>query len=366
MPWISRALTRALQEASLRKHTGGFEEHIAQLVSPLQARAFPPACRGLSAVSASDAVEASASCVHRVAVMQSMAIELTLQCALLTCAGRRDVQDLSQSQPGKLTVALILERLPVVTPEPPPWAVEHHTWLSELDNRKRAEKPRHWIDTEKEVDEVSSARQWQAADRITDADRSHDTKSLWRCLDQRLYFVIGGTGGPSEYKRCFQWAACNALPGRVAILSGMQTWGPRTSSVLSPAGWRSIRAAASQGRASDRPGSQCLTCLMFAAGQPFSFPERQHTPGETMRAAAERVLQECAQPEGTLQTYFLGNGPICHWSRAESPVFFHKAQLIRGSLTPATSSLDYAWLSKAEMLAQTTDDVLRELFDKVL
>lgn len=82
----------------------------------------------------------------------------------------------------------------VVTPEPSAWAVEHHKWLSDLDNRKRAEKPRHWIDTEKEADEVTSARQWQAADRTTDADRSNDTKSLWRCLDQRLYFVIGGNG----------------------------------------------------------------------------------------------------------------------------------------------------------------------------
>lgn len=115
------------------------------------------------------------------------------------------------------------------------------------------------------------------------------------------------------------------------------------------------------------PTAACiLRCLAYAAGKPFSFPERHHAAGETMRAAAERVLQESAQPEAALQTYFLGNGPICHWARNDSPLFFHKAQLIRGSLTSAASSTDYAWLSKAEVLAQTCDDVLRDLFDKVL
>lgn len=251
MPWFDRATSRLPRNSVLGSCTDGLEQQLALLVSPLQGRASPAALRGQST-------------------------------------------DSGKASPGKLTVALILERLPVVTPEPSAWAVEHHKWLSDLDNRKRAEKPRHWIDTEKEADEVTSARQWQAADRTTDADRSNDTKSLWRCLDQRLYFVIGGNG------------------------------------------------------------------------KPFSFPERHHAAGETMRAAAERVLQESAQPEAALQTYFLGNGPICHWARNDSPLFFHKAQLIRGSLTSAASSTDYAWLSKAEVLAQTRDDVLRDLFDKVL
>ena len=114
-------------------------------------------------------------------------------------------------------------------------------------------------------------------------------------------------------------------------------------------------------------------CLAGAgAGQEWLFPQRQHTQGETMRQAAERVLQECTQALEPVQTYFLGNGPICHTTGGTSspdralPLFFHKAQLIKGSLRPsgAAGASDYAWLSRGEILAQAGE--LRELLDKVL
>ncbi|KAK9803770.1 hypothetical protein WJX73_004818 [Symbiochloris irregularis] len=38
---------------------------------------------------------------------------------------------------GKLTVALILERLPVITPIPPQWESDYQAWSQEFEDRKR-------------------------------------------------------------------------------------------------------------------------------------------------------------------------------------------------------------------------------------
>lgn len=88
---------------------------------------------------------------------------------------------------------LIVTAIQVVTPTPPEWAVEHHKWLSDINNRKRAEMPPAWTDVDRDKEGVT-AQQWEPADRITDADRAHDTKSLWRCLEHRLYFVVRRQG----------------------------------------------------------------------------------------------------------------------------------------------------------------------------
>ena len=113
-----------------------------------------------------------------------------------------------------------------------------------------------------------------------------------------------------------------------------------------------------------------LTQVKMAAGAEaaWKFPQLQHNIGETMRAAAERVLQECTQPQGPLQTFFLGNGPIGHVGRQDDPIFFHKAQLIKGDVAPKQGSglSDYAWLNRDEVIKQETDSSLRSLLEKIL
>lgn len=87
-----------------------------------------------------------------------------------------------------------------------------------------------------------------------------------------------------------------------------------------------------------------------------------------MRTSAERVLTETTQPDGALQTFFLGNGPIGHLEGSDAPLFFHRAQLIKGSLAlkQGLHWSDYAWLNKAEILDQTGDAPLQELLQKML
>ena len=38
---------------------------------------------------------------------------------------------------------------------------------------------------------------WVPGDRVTEADRQHDTKSLQRALDSRLVLIVKATGAPS-------------------------------------------------------------------------------------------------------------------------------------------------------------------------
>ena len=87
--------------------------------------------------------------------------------------------------------------LQVVTPTPPSWIVEYRQWFAELNERKRVEKPAAFIDTERDREVSSENQQWKPADRITDDDRTGNIRSLWRCLEQRLYFVIRAEGMPS-------------------------------------------------------------------------------------------------------------------------------------------------------------------------
>lgn len=114
-----------------------------------------------------------------------------------------------------------------------------------------------------------------------------------------------------------------------------------------------------------------------------------------MRSAAERVLAEEGQGQvgpagcllspinslveahanrpamlqGKLLTFFLGNGPAGHCWQQNRATFYHRAQLIKGSLllnAGSAQGADYAWLSKAEVLEQTHDPGLRLVLDGML
>ncbi|KAI0562294.1 39S ribosomal protein L46 mitochondrial [Gracilaria domingensis] len=102
----------------------------------------------------------------------------------------------------RLAAAAVLERYPVVTPDPHKFEYEYRLGRF-IDQQKRARPiPAHLFLTEKDrvegrtepVFDDPVADKYRPAPRVTEADRTNDQKSLDRALKERLYFVIRRTG----------------------------------------------------------------------------------------------------------------------------------------------------------------------------
>lgn len=97
----------------------------------------------------------------------------------------------------------------------------------------------------------------------------------------------------------------------------------------------------------------------------WRFPIATPDEGETMRSAAERVLQQTFDLSGA-QTYFVGNAPAGHHTENTTTVFFQRAQLIQGEVTPIQSGVEYAWVAKDELNKYVEDASLVTLLSKML
>ena len=76
------------------------------------------------------------------------------------------------------------------------------------------------------------------------------------------------------------------------------------------------------------------------------------------------MLLETIKPVEPVQTHLLGNAPIGH----SDSLFFHRAQLIKGTLTHAAhaGATDYAWLNRQEVLDRTPDGREKQLLQHLL
>lgn len=98
----------------------------------------------------------------------------------------------------RLASAAVVERYPVITPDTDPFESDYLTErFLEMQRRARPISPSLFL-TEKDVIEGRTepdltdpyADMYQPAPRTTDADKTNDTKSLERALDERLYFLV--------------------------------------------------------------------------------------------------------------------------------------------------------------------------------
>ncbi|KAK3248496.1 hypothetical protein CYMTET_42039 [Cymbomonas tetramitiformis] len=89
---------------------------------------------------------------------------------------------------GRILGACVLERNPVITPDPPAWEVEYQEWAAEKRRKKVKELPALFVETKR--DEETSEDLFEPAPRTTAADAANDTKSLDRALDKRLYLFV--------------------------------------------------------------------------------------------------------------------------------------------------------------------------------
>jgi large subunit ribosomal protein L46 len=87
---------------------------------------------------------------------------------------------------------MIVERLPVVTPEPEAWEVEYRSWSEERRAKFLRELPNDLVDPKGEFEELVDPEesQFSPASRETPADVSGDARTLKRKLDQFLFLVV--------------------------------------------------------------------------------------------------------------------------------------------------------------------------------
>ena len=101
----------------------------------------------------------------------------------------------------------------------------------------------------------------------------------------------------------------------------------------------------------------------------WQFPARQNQAGETMRQTAIRALKEHTKEDSRRQVFHLGNAPAGHHaSTGGKTTFFHRAQLIKGTveLAPKCGMYDYAWLTMEELGERLPETALGELMLKML
>jgi hypothetical protein len=69
------------------------------------------------------------------------------------------------------------------------------------------------------------------------------------------------------------------------------------------------------------------------------------------------------------QVYFVGNSPAGHGEEEEGTLFFHRAQLIKGSVAVRPQGghvAEHAWVTKAELRQYIADENASMLFDLIL
>lgn len=88
--------------------------------------------------------------------------------------------------------AMVAVLLQVVTPDDEDWVKEYSAWQESILNRYRKELPKEFQESELDADPAAS--RWQPAPRVTEADRTNDTKSLQRRLDRRLFLMLQKKG----------------------------------------------------------------------------------------------------------------------------------------------------------------------------
>lgn len=100
----------------------------------------------------------------------------------------------------------VLARAPVIKPLPEEWEIKYQKWATEIRSRRQDTLPDHWQKIKKgpvdDIEEKDDAESWMGASRTTEADEKGDVKSLMRCLDHYLYFVVQRSSGEWCFPSC--------------------------------------------------------------------------------------------------------------------------------------------------------------------
>lgn len=265
------------------------------------------------------------------------------------------------SEGARIFGAVVLERLPVVVREEADWVTEHRQWQRQFYERVRKRYPDDFtkkkssaaVETAEE-----SAMGWVPGERVTEADRQNDTKSLQRKLDDRLVLIVKGTDAAG--KGTWQLPAVEHVEGetirQTAERAALATVGegPKTYFVgNAPAGHfpdRSPPAEERSGGGDSRGRRKGRDRRALAA-----IASRADAADVAEAAAASGGAAEGASADAAQGVRYVDDG---------STTFYVKAQLIKGevpALRKGSGWYDYAWIT-ADEVPQYFDDPTQQKF----
>lgn len=284
---------------------------------------------------------------------------------------------LKPAAPRPYYAVAVLERLPIVAPLPPAWEVEYVEWIRSSKSRSRgkdlhaelggegggasrqkSKKGSEHADGGEEEGEGDTGK-WRPAPRVTEADEKGDQSSLRRCLDKRLFLVLGG-GGVGEGGGGAVAAVTSLLPS-AELRDGETT-----------------RATAERALAE-------------------AVPTLSSSSSSSSDAAAdedESLSSSSPSSSSVAEAYFVGNAPAGHLTLSGNEggggkggtLFFHRAQLVvcggsdllsassAEALFPSSSlrgdggdkQRQHAWLTREELAERLGGGEIGELVKAML
>ena len=270
--------------------------------------------------------------------------------------------------PFRMVAATVLERLPIIMPEPKPEEAAFETLSVRLANARARELPPEFFNVGKGAEERGTSaaspprggsggaatgqpsdgtasvpppgvqtgkKPFEPAPRITEADLADDRRSLRRKLDQRLYLIVQ-----------------RQLGGGRSIWQFPQ---------------RNVEATAGDGTAAaSSPSTE------GDASAPGLVPFR-HFAERALDSVLEIETEDTGDDDDPFEAHFLGNAPLAHFKHVYSEafqkqhrvqgikIFFYRAVLIFGSIRgvrkPAAD--DYAWVTANELEQYLAPDYYR-------
>lgn len=274
-----------------------------------------------------------------------------------------------QRLPFRYAVATILERTPIIMPEPTP---EERAFLKfqllmanaqarelspEVMQRLFGESgdaiPDKHPFLNSKVFELDDS-EYVPAPRETEADRTNDRRSLRRKLDQWLFLIVQRKLGPTG-RSLWQF------PQR--FIEEERLMQSSNDPIPLRAGTDAAAASAEALGTSGGAETRCSKTFFF-------------------RGEAEKALQSLIETGGTddddendFEAHFIGNAPCAHLKHVYSPalqeaqgisgikIFFYRAQLISGCITGvrAPAAVDYAWVTAEELPEYLPPDYYRSV-----
>lgn len=98
----------------------------------------------------------------------------------------------SAASSSALYGSMLVERIPVVIPEPPEWEREYMEWAQARRDKFKVKLPDQIVEAKGLIDNLPD---FEAAPRETEADRTGDRSTLYRKLPEFLFLVLKDKSG---------------------------------------------------------------------------------------------------------------------------------------------------------------------------
>ncbi|CAI6008164.1 unnamed protein product [Closterium sp. NIES-65] len=275
----------------------------------------------------------------------------------------------SGSAGQQLIASLLVERLPVVIPKPPEWALKYETFSFERKQQYRKQYPKDFLDAASSTNAVPPNTPYPVAPFPTSpapplpvhtplsSARTPLFPSVRTLLRARTPLPLRAHTPPRTHPSSPPRAhsATRAASAEGEGEEEDEYWAGVLEAPFDAPSRRTAADEANDVRSLQRALDKRLYLLLKGpslAGQSGSdtwhFPEKLYEGEDSMRQCAERAA--AASLGSSLDLYFVGNAPCAHAPMAAATAFFFRAHVLGGDFQPSARTIkDFAWVSKAEI-----------------